>query len=303
MSLYHKYRPGNLESIYGNGDIIKSLQNMLGDVETCPKVFLLHGPTGCGKTTIGRIIAKELECVGNDFREINSADFRGIDSVRDIIKQSRFKSLESPCRIWLIDECHRLTTDAQNAILKLLEDPPKNVYFILCTTDPQKLISTVRGRCSQFAVKALSERQMFQLLREIITAEGEQLSKTIYEQIYQDSFGYPRNALQILEQVLRADPEQRLEIAKQSALQVSESIALCRALLSKNDWKKVLGILNGLKDQEPESIRRHVIGYASAVLLKEENDHAAYILEEFMEPNFTNGFPQLVLSCYTVIKG
>jgi len=302
MSLYHTYRPTELEDIRGNSDMVESLQAMLANKETCSHAILLHGPTGCGKTTIGRIIAKELGCVGNDFREINSADFRGIDTIREVRKQAQFKPLEGRCLVWLIDECHKMTNDAQNALLKMLEDTPKHVYFILGTTEPQRLLTTIKGRCAQFQVHPLNERQMFGLLRSVVKAENETCSREIYEQIHQDSFGYPRNALQILDQVLKANPENRLEIARQAEVTQSQSIALCRVLVSGGSWKQVREILNGLREEEPESIRRHVLGYAQAVLLKSDNERAGLVLEEFVDPFYNSGFPGLTYACYSVIK-
>ncbi|HDY89502.1 MAG TPA: AAA family ATPase [bacterium] len=302
MSLYHKYRPPTLEDIRGNSDMIPILQEMLSDKTKCTHAFLLYGPTGCGKTTIGRIIAKDLGCKGRDFREVDSADFRGIDTIRKIRENSQFKPLEGSCRVWLIDECHKLTNDAQNALLKILEDTPQHVYFILCTTEPQRLLGTIKGRCSQFQVKPLNERQMFGLLRSVVKAENESIVKTVYEQITQDSFGHPRNALQILDQVLRVDVEQRLEVAQRSAEEQSQSIELCRALVAGGAWKEVRVILNGLKDQEPESIRRHVLGYAQGVLLKGDNIRAGLVLEEFVEPFWNSGYPGLVHACYAAIK-
>ena len=303
MSLYHKYRPTTLEDIRGNSDMVESLQAMLADKETCSHAILIHGPTGCGKTTIGRIIATELNCGGNDFREINSADFRGIDTIREVRKSMQFKPLQGDCLVWLIDEAHKLTKDAQNALLKMLEDSPKHVYFILCTTETQGLIATIKSRCAQFQVRPLNERQMFGLLRSVVKAEEETCAKEIYEQIYQDSFGYPRNALQILDRVLKADPENRLKIAKQAEVTQSQSIELCRALINEGTgWKQVREILNGLKEEEPEGIRRHVLGYAQSVLLKSDNERVGLVLEEFVEPFWNAGFPGLVLACFTVIK-
>jgi len=302
MNLYLKYRPTTLDEIRGNFEVIDTLNEMLSNKKTCPHSFLIHGPTGCGKTTIGRIIANRLECKGQDFREVDSADFRGIDTIREIRKQSHFKPLEGDCRVWLLDEVHKNTNDAQNALLKILEDTPEHVYFVLCTTEPQKLISTIKGRCIQFQVKSLNERQMFGLLRSVVKAEEETLPKIVYEQIIQDSFGYPRNALQILDQVLRVDPEKRLEVAQRSAEQQSQSIELCRALISGDGWKKISNILNGLKEEDPEGIRRHVLGYAQAVVLKSDNERAGLVLEEFVDNFWNSGFPGLVLSCYTVVK-
>lgn len=302
MSLYLKYRPPSLESIKGNSEIVHTLQGMLNNIKTCPHVFLLHGPTGCGKTTFARIIAQQLGCKGTDIREVDSADFRGIDTIREIRRHSNFKAMEGLYRTWIIDECHKLTNDAQNALLKLLEDTPPHVFFVLCTTEPQKLIETVKGRCISLQVKPLTETQMFGLLRHVTRLEKEELSKEIYDQIVQYSNGLPRNALQTLEQVLSVTPEYRLEVAKRTEEQVNLSIDLCKALMNRKSWKEVKGILLGLKDQDAESVRRVVLGYSQGTLLRGENDRAALIIEEFWEPFYNIGAPGLTYACYSVIK-
>ena len=302
MSLYKKYRPSSFNEIKGNQQVISVLESMLGDLKTCPQVFLLHGPTGCGKTTIGRIIKDRLGCVGEDFKEVDSADFRGIDTVREIRRNAQYSPMFGSCRVWLIDEVHKMTNDAQNALLKFLEDTPKGVYIILATTDPQKLLNTIRGRCSEFQVKPLNEIEMKRLLKRTVIREKEKLRDEVYEQIIQDSQGLPRNALQILEQVLRVPEEKRLEIAEQTAAEQSQTIELCRALMKRAGWKEVSSILRGIKDQEPENIRRAVLGYASAVLLKKDDPLAGMILEEFFEPFYNTGFPGLVQACYAVTK-
>ncbi len=301
MGFHLKYRPTTLDEVIGNVELLAVLSAML-EKEDKPHSILLHGPTGCGKTTIGRIIAKELGVSESDLKEVDSADFRGIDTVREIRKQSQYKPLEGDYRVWIIDECHKMTNDAQNALLKILEDTPKHVYFILCTTDPQKLIPTIKGRCSQFQVKLLNEREMFKLLRLVVKAEDDNLPKTVYEQIILDSFGHPRNALQILEQVLAVESNLRLVTAQKAAEEISQSIELCRALIGQASWKKVSAILNGLKGQDPEGIRRHVLGYAQSILLKESNDKAAQVIEEFYEPTYNIGFPGVVLACYSIVN-
>jgi len=301
-SLHLKYRPTTFDQVYGNKQTVESLQEVLGR-EDHPHSYLFHGPTGCGKTTLGRIVANELGCAEDDYREVDSADFRGIDTIREMRKQSQFKPLRGSCRVWLLDECHKLSNDAQNALLKALEDTPSHVYFILCTTDPQKLITTVRGRCAQYQVSLLGEKEMKKLLRKVVKNEDEQLDKQVYDQIIQDSQGLPRTALQILNQTLSVEGNKRLDMAKQSAELESQSIELCRALVQGAGWKKVSKILSGLKDQDPEGIRRAVLGYCQSILLKEENDGAAAVMEEFIEPFYNSGFPGLVYACYSVIKG
>jgi DNA polymerase-3 subunit gamma/tau len=303
MSLYLKYRPNSLDQVKGNADITSALEGMLGNLASCPHSFLLHGPTGCGKTTIARIIANRLGCKGSDLKEVDSAQFRGIDTAREIRNQSNYMAIESSCRVWIIDECHKMTNDAQNGLLKILEDTPTHVYFVLCTTEPQKLIATIKGRCSIYQVKPLSEQDMYHLLRRITHKEGEQLDKEVYDIIIRDSLGLPRNALQTLEQVLRVSPDRRIEIAQQAAVEQSQSIELCRALLKPGaSWKEVKVILNGLQDQDAESIRRVVLGYCKSVLLKTDEPICGLILEEFINPFYDSGFPQLVYACYSIIK-
>lgn len=306
MSLYLKYRPESFDDIIGNEDTIQVLRNQLARDSKQPisRSLLFHGPTGCGKTTLGRIVAQELGAKGNDLREIDSADFRGIDTIRDIRRQSTYKPLEGPCRVWILDECHKMTGDAQTALLKALEDTPSHVYYILCTTEPQKLLPTIRGRCAQYQVQPLSEKDMKKLLRRVVKAEGESLSKEIYDQIIQDSLGHPRNALQILSQVLSVDGDKRLAMAKRTAETQSKTIELCRALVSGDPWKKVSGILKGLKDEDPEGVRRAVLGYCQAILLGDKPDvSAASVMEEFLEPFYNTGFPGLTFACYSVIYG
>jgi len=196
-----------------------------------------------------------------------------------------------------------MTGDAQAALLKALEDTPPHVYYILCTTEPQKLLPTIRGRCSQFQVTTLDERQIRSLLRGVVKAEGESLAREVYNQIAQDCLGHPRNALQILAQVLSVDEDRRLEIAQKAAETQSEIIELCRALIGGAPWKKVASILKGLSKEDPESVRRSVLGYCQAVLLSGRNDRAAATMEEFFEPFYNTGRPGLTLACYSVLFG
>lgn len=301
--LYLKHRPENFNEVMGNEDVVQVLKSYTEkkSKQPMPRALLFHGPTGCGKTTLGRIVAREIGAKGTDLQEIDVADFRGIDTIRDIRKQSAYRPLNSDCRVWILDEAHKLTTDAQTALLKALEDTPKHVYYILCTTDPQKLISTIKGRCAQFQVDPLTDKQMKLLLRKIVKAEEESLQKEVYDQIVKDSLGHPRNALQILSQVLSVDEDKRISVAKKVAETQSKVIELCRALIGRKNWKQVSDILKGLKEEDPEKIRRAVLGYCQAVLLNEENNTAAAIMEEFIEPFYNTGMPGLVFACYSVL--
>lgn len=303
MSLYRKYRPQSFDEVVGNEETVKALRGQLSK-DPVPHAFALVGPTGCGKTTLARIIARELGADGEDFREIDSADFRGIDTIREIRRQIHFKPLAGgKARVWLLDEAHALPTVSQEALLKGLEDPPDHVYFILATTNLQKLLPTIRGRCSIHQVRPLKEVETIRLLRPIVKAEGESLTREIYEQIAEVSKGHPRDALQLLSQVLAVPPDQRREAAEAGLIEESAVLDLCQALLTSSGWKKISVILQGLRDEDPEKIRRAVLGYCTTVLLKGENDRAGLVMEEFREPLYDIGWPGVVLACYSIVRG
>ncbi|NIU01111.1 MAG: AAA family ATPase [Nitrosopumilaceae archaeon] len=302
MSLYHKYRPSSFEEVIGNKSTITSLRSLINNNEP-PHAFLLHGPSGCGKTTLARLIAKELKCYGSDFREIDSADFRGIDTIRRIRDQAKYLPLESKSRVWLLDEAHQIGGDAQHALLKALEEAQQHVYYILCTTHLNKLLPTIRGRCVSLQVEPLKDELMMKLIRRVVRSEGQHISREVIDQIIDDAEGSPRNALQILDQVLVVDEDQRLIVAKQAVLDQAQVVELCRALLMRDKWKKVSRILTSLKGEDPERVRRAVLGYCSSVLLKKSSDQAGIIMEEFKDPFFNSGFSGLVFACYSIICG
>ena len=260
MSLYTKHRPKSLEKMVGNENTVNALTVFLSK-KNHNRVILLSGQSGCGKTTLARIIATMVNCVGMDFVEINSSDDRGIDLVRDLKKNSLYPPIAGENKVFMLDECHKLTNDAQNAILKLLEDTPPNTYFILSTTEPEKLIPTVKNRCTSFIVETLDHEKIFTLLKRIVKREKEQVDDDILDLISSESSGSPRMAINMLETVLSTPVEDRKNIVHQKAAENNQSMDLCRAIFQKNpQWKDVSKILEGLKKVDPESVRRAVLG-------------------------------------------
>ena len=154
MAWFVKYRPATFEDMVGHKAVVASVCGQL-EKEDIPKAWLFTGQSGIGKTTIARVLAKTFGATVTGILERNSADFRGIDAMRGLLKQTLFKTPGSPFTVVILDECHQLTPEAQNALLKALEDTPKHVYFILCTTEPEKLLE---GRRRKLA-KARQERR------------------------------------------------------------------------------------------------------------------------------------------------
>lgn len=307
LSLYLKYRPTKFEDMVGNSSMLKSLKSVTNRSKGIPHAFLFCGPSGCGKTTLARILKKGFDCSEQDFVELNVANVRGIETIRDIGRQMTLSPMGGQSRIFLLDESHKLTSDAQHALLKFLEDTPKHVRFILCTTEPDKLISTIRNRCSTFHVTPLTTRDMFKLLKDVCGKEEVELPDEALREIVKVAEGSPRKALVILDSVIDIDDDEDLieAIKNYHIYGKAGVIDLCRILLNgKAKWKQVADILSKV-EEEPENIRYAVLGYMNSVLMKGENNLAAYVIEEFSESFMYNKKAGLTGACYrmVVLKG
>ena len=302
MSLYHKYRPNKISEMVGNDEVLSVLEKDIAKKDP-PRSYLFYGPTGCGKTTLGRIVANELGCRGRDLSEVDSSSYRGIDTVRAIQQHAKYAPIDGDRRVWILDECHQTTSAFQNALLKLLEDCPDHAAFILCTTDPDKLIPTVRGRCASYQVSLLSENESYDLLHDIVEGEGEAVEPKVLEFIIESADRHPRNMIQLLERVLAADPGDRLRVAKRIIEdETVQTIELCRALIKGSNWATVRPIVKGLQGEDVEKIRRAIMGYCSAVLLNKGNDRAFEIMDTMCNPFYNNGYPELVFACYALCR-
>lgn len=301
--LYKKYRPTMLKQVLGQQHITRVLQRHLKD-EDLPHAILISGPSGCGKTTIGRILRKKMKCFDEDFIELNAAKCRGIDEVRDI--DARIGYCYGNTRFWILDEAHKLTNDAQNALLKILEDTPDHAYFILCTTVPQKLIATVRNRCTEFAVKPLKEEQLKELLEHVISGEEATISTKVRERIVKHCNGSGRKCLVMLEKVLKEDSEEDQLDAVLAVDTETKAFELVRMLIwQKADWSKIAQFLKDYeeKEKDAEGIRHLILACAKTELLKNNSfrERAYNIINAFRDPYYDCGFPGLVASCFEVV--
>jgi len=301
--LYLDYRPGEWGEVLGNKETVAALQT-IKDKPKPPKAILFIGPSGCGKTTLARLLAADVGIHDMDLVELDSADFRGIDTIRGIRESMAFAPSKGSYRGWILDEVHQLTKDAQNALLKALEDTPKHVYFFLCTTDPQKLLPTIRTRCTDYVVEQLSEELLVQLMEEILEAEGKAVPSEVLGQIARDATGSPRLALVILEKVVDLPEKDMLAAAERQAEVENEVVELCRLLVAgkKAKWKDIINVLKGLKGQDPESIRYAVLGYLNAVALNRGSEREVFVMDCFREPYFNTKAAGLTMSCLEAYK-
>lgn len=298
-TLPNKCRPGTFAEVVGNASTVQTIESKVQG-KNPPHVYLITGPAGTGKTTMGYLIAKSLNGFdSHNFTELDSASYRGIDAVREVRKNSKFAPIgKSKNRCWLLDECHQLTSDAQEAFLKLLENPPKKAYFILCTTNPEKLKPTLKRRCSHFELSPIDDDTITQALINIAEKEGKEVPRKIIEEIIDRSMGSMGVALAHLDKIIDVPGKDMLGLIKNNDKIKTEGIDLCRALINKAKWKDVAGIIKGIDPSQYESVRRAVLGYSAAVLLKKDNARAFLIMDTFISPFYDSPREQLIHAAY-----
>jgi DNA polymerase-3 subunit gamma/tau len=307
VELYRKYRPAKFSEVIGQREAVDTLREM-GKSGKVPHVILFHGPSGTGKTTLARILRTALQCSDIDFVELNAASARGIDTIRDISKTMSASPLRGPCRVFMIDECQALTTDAQNSFLKPLEDTPKHVYFMLCTTDPQKLKGTIKTRVTEIACNPLTVADLKTVVKSVLEKEKATLQDDVIAKIAEASEGSARKALVILHAVIGLkDHDEQLKAIVTSTDETSNGYLLARALFGKASGGEVAEILRKLQEagEDAETARWTVLGYARSVLLKSslKNDHAAKVINEFRDNFYDSKHAGLAIACYECVGG
>lgn len=230
MALYRKYRPASFAEVVGQEQVTGPLSVAL-DSGRINHAYLFSGPRGCGKTSSARIMARSLNCEqgptstpcgvcsscvslapggpGNlDVTELDAASYRGVDDMRELRDRAYYAPAESRYRVFIIDEAHMITTEGSNALLKIVEEPPEHLIFIFATTEPEKVIGTIRSRTHHYPFRLLTPQAMRGLLQRTCEAEGVQVDESVFPLVIRAGGGSPRDSLSILDQLLAgAGPE------------------------------------------------------------------------------------------------
>ena len=295
--LHLLYRPQNFEEYIGN-DALK--QAVLDNIERT-RTFLLCGPRGCGKTTLARLIAAGLDICDMDTFEIDAADKTGIDDARQIKTDAVYLPSKSKNKIYIIDECHRLTGNAWDSLLKTLEEPPLHCVFVLCTTEINKVPVTIKSRSKIFEVKPLMRKDGTKLINWICDNEKIKLTDPVKGRILEICEGIPREIVIAIDTVRNLKTEDEMLSVLISPASNHQVIELCQSLLETKKWDKISKIVKGI-DEEPERVRYAILKYMSNVLLNKDSPRAADLIQLFSETYIYIGKTGLILSCYLSSK-
>jgi DNA polymerase III subunit gamma/tau len=225
--LARKYRPRTFDQMVGQEHVVRALSNALQQ-QRLHHAYLFTGTRGIGKTTVSRILAKSLNCIGPDGRggitatpcgvcsacveidedrymdyvELDAASNRGIDEARDLLERAAYKPGIGRFKVFMIDEAHQLTKDAFSALLKTLEEPPEYLKFVLATTDPEKMLPTVLSRCLQFNLRPMPPEVVQQHLQQVLLAEGVASDPASLRLLSRAARGSMRDALSLTDQAI-----------------------------------------------------------------------------------------------------
>ncbi len=308
---HQKYRPNNLDELVGQKFISITLKQALLTKKIAP-AYLFNGPRGTGKTSSARIFAKSLNCQAFDqptitpcckcdlcrqitdgsaldIIEIDAASNTGVENIREIIERARFAPTQARWKVYVIDECHMLSTAASNALLKTIEEPPSRVVFILATTNPERVLNTIKSRCQKFDFRRISPSDIFQHLSEIAEKESIEYEVQALKMIAKRSNGGMRDAQSLLEQ-LNLLPEGITTNNIQNLLgEVSESelTNLIKSLVENNPESLII-TCNKLYDagNEPLQIIIGLLNITRDLLLHTSNNKYSdlyYTSDEFQD--------------------
>lgn len=258
LALYRKYRPQSFDDVVGQEQLVELLTSTIKQKKTA-HAYLFCGGRGTGKTTVARIFARDIGCNPEDIIEIDAASNRGIDEIRELREAVRTAPFSSPFKVYIVDEAHMLTKEAANALLKTLEEPPSHVIFILATTDPEKLPSTIVSRCQKIVFKQPDLATLAKRLIHVADREGKKLATETAELLARHGKGSYRDALGMLEQVLAISDKEIIHTHVTSLLGTPDKdllLALLESVCTK-DVKRLTEIIDELQSVHGSALRAY----------------------------------------------
>ena len=243
QALARKHRSRTFDTVVGQEPIAKTLQAAI-DTDRVHHAYLFCGTRGVGKTSMARIFANELNNPDHndelaaaifqggdvDVQEIDAASNTGVDSARELIANASYKPMRGRHRVYIIDECHMLSNSAFNALLKTMEEPPEHVVFILCTTEPHKLLPTIQSRCQRFDFRNIPTQQIAEHLQAVVKTEKFKADPELIQALARLGNGSMRDALSLLDRLMAAG-EKKLTLTLLEDLLGLPDRELCSALI------------------------------------------------------------------------
>lgn len=305
LVLYRKYRPKDFDEVVGQDHVVRALGNALA-TNRVAHAYLFSGPRGVGKTTIARIIAKSLNCTGKerpcnscdsckqfnegramDLIEIDAASNRGIDEIRELREGVRTVPSQGKFKTYIIDECHQLTKDASNALLKTLEEPPAHAVFILATTELDKVLQTIISRTQHYVFRRPSVGDISARLQKIAKKEGVILEPEGARLIAFAAEGGMRDAESILGQIMAVEDKKitRTEVEEVLGIPRREGVKNLFRLIAEKDIPESLKLVQQFTDQGYESpqIMKVLMQYfRNAFFLKIDPALKKYVEEDLL---------------------
>lgn len=289
-TLHTKYRPADFDGVLGQDDTVKSIKRVLAK-SSC-QAFIFTGPSGTGKTTLARIIARHVGCPASNLLEVDGATYTGIDAMRELAEGLQYAPLGGSKKMVIVDEAHRLSRQAWDCLLKPIEEPPAHVFWCFCTTEPLKIPNAIRTRCVQYETKAVKRDQVRELLERVRDDEGYKTPDDVLALIAEKCQGSVRLALTALAQCSACSDRRSAADIIKAASEEGDVIDLCRALLKgASSWSTMVKLVEPLKEQNGEGVRLTIIAYFTKVLMGTSSDkQAAYLLNILQA--FSDPYPQ-----------
>jgi DNA polymerase-3 subunit gamma/tau len=265
IALYRKYRPEDFDEVLGQDHIVKVLKGAikLGNISHS---YLLFGSRGTGKTTIARIIARELQTSPNDIFEIDAASNRGIDDIRELREGISTLPFDSKYKVYIIDEVHMLTKEAWNALLKTLEEPPAHVIFILATTEIEKVPETIVSRCQVFTFKKPSTTVLRELIEKVIKSEKWKIAPAGVELIATLGDGSFRDTHGILQKLMSYSKDKSITLEEIESVTGAPSTELVNSFIESIALKNIEKGLQAVQNASTQNIDMEL--YLRLVLAK-----------------------------------